>query len=96
MAELTHSELREKVRERYAAAARGSTGSCCGTPVSVTDEQGTQVFGSALYGDDVAETELAADEQHAVGALQAPSMARRAPRSGCARHRDVLHRDRAH
>jgi SAM-dependent methyltransferase len=41
MAELT--DIRETVRERYAAAARGS--SCCGT----TDKAGEQVFGGALY-----------------------------------------------
>ena len=37
------TDIRETVRERYAAAATG--GSCCG----VTDEAGTQVFGDALY-----------------------------------------------
>jgi arsenite methyltransferase len=48
MAELTSSDLRETVRERYAAAARG--GGCCGgESISTTDEAGTQVFGAALY-----------------------------------------------
>jgi arsenite methyltransferase len=42
MAELS-TDIRETVRERYAAAARG--GSCCGD----TDEQGVQVFGDSLY-----------------------------------------------
>jgi arsenite methyltransferase len=42
MAELS-TDIRETVRERYAAAATG--GSCCGD----TDEQGVQVFGESLY-----------------------------------------------
>ena len=46
-------DLRETVREKYAAATRAASapeGSRCGCgPVSTTDEQGTQVFGSALY-----------------------------------------------
>jgi SAM-dependent methyltransferase len=42
MADLT--DIRETVRERYAAAARGS--SCCGK----TDASGAVVFGGALYG----------------------------------------------
>jgi arsenite methyltransferase len=63
MAELTDripaDELRETVRERYAAAARATTepaaaggaGGCCApNPAGVTDEQATQ-FGSALYAD---------------------------------------------
>jgi arsenite methyltransferase len=49
-------QIRETVRERYAAAARAMAeqqpGSCgCGTEVALTDEQGTQVFGGALYED---------------------------------------------
>ena len=62
MAELTdeETEIRERVRERYAAAARsaaaredrgcGTTGGCCGGDVALTDEHGEQVFGGALYG----------------------------------------------
>lgn len=51
-------EIRERVRDRYAAAARQASGcgadasasSCCGaTSVGVTDATGTQVFGDALY-----------------------------------------------
>ena len=42
MAELT--DIRETVRERYAAAARGA--GCCGT----TDASGAEVFGATLYG----------------------------------------------
>jgi arsenite methyltransferase len=44
-------EIREKVRERYAAAAGGS---CCGGDVALTDASGEQVFGDSLYaGEDV-------------------------------------------
>jgi arsenite methyltransferase len=52
MAELTDTDIRSTVRERYAAAARAAGGcetGCCGSEVGVTDEQGTQVFGDALY-----------------------------------------------
>ncbi|HME04719.1 MAG TPA: arsenite methyltransferase [Solirubrobacteraceae bacterium] len=54
------SGVREAVRERYASAARavleaaelvgGDPQSSCGGGVSLTDEQGEQVFGGALYG----------------------------------------------
>jgi arsenite methyltransferase len=61
MAEIT--EIRDSVRERYAAAAKaaatqeGSCGcgtasaesTCCGTDVALADESGNQVFGGALY-----------------------------------------------
>ena len=61
MAELTGpapapETVREHVRERYAAAARATadekrSGCGCGCgPVSTVDAEGTQVFGSALYG----------------------------------------------
>jgi arsenite methyltransferase len=62
MAELTNTDIREKVRERYAAAATAvaeSTGSgCCGAPAAIagcgpdiasTDKDGNEVFGVALY-----------------------------------------------
>ena len=61
MAELTDSDVRDAVRERYAAAARAVAGghgsgcasgadiACCGTTVALTDERGAQVFGDALY-----------------------------------------------
>jgi SAM-dependent methyltransferase len=57
MAELGPGEVeqvREEVRARYAAAARaGGAGSCgCGPNVSMTDEHGSQVFGSTLYEDE--------------------------------------------
>ena len=55
-------DIREAVRERYAAAAAavregsGSSSGCCAGGVDVTDEAGNQIFGSALYGaDDAAE-----------------------------------------
>jgi arsenite methyltransferase len=43
-------DLREVVRERYAAAAReaGADGGCC-SAVAVTDAAGTEVFGNAVY-----------------------------------------------
>jgi SAM-dependent methyltransferase len=61
MAEVTETaDIREAVRERYAAAAqasaqesRGGTG-CCG-PAGLTDERGDLVFGGSLYGDEAAE-----------------------------------------
>jgi arsenite methyltransferase len=48
-------EIREQVRERYAAAARTiSTGSasCCEGTLTTTDASATEVFGSALYATD--------------------------------------------
>jgi arsenite methyltransferase len=64
MAELTDTNIRERVRERYAAAATAvaeSTGSgCCGAPaaiagcgpdISSTDKHGNEVFGATLYDD---------------------------------------------
>ena len=55
MAELT--DIRESVRERYAAAARQASASdgCCGSSVGCSDE-----FGSALYGDEAGEAPDAA------------------------------------
>ena len=65
MAELTTDpgaaepeDLREVVRERYAAAARavGEEGASCDcTTPGTTDAAGAQVFGSALYDDGLAE-----------------------------------------
>src|SRR5437879_11689226 len=63
MAELTDTDIRESVRERYAAAARavsdaagcGCTAAaetnCCTGDVALTDEHGTHVLGGALYGE---------------------------------------------
>jgi arsenite methyltransferase len=61
-------ELRQRVRDKYAATARtaaaGETpscgpanegGTCCGpAPVELNDRDGNRVFGSALYGNDAA------------------------------------------
>ncbi len=62
MAELTDTEIRETVRERYAAAALavaenqgcgcGTTpldSSCCGAEALTADAGGEQVFGEAMY-----------------------------------------------
>src|SRR5215211_4669111 len=62
MSELTDTDIREQVRERYAAAATAvaeSTGAgCCGAPAAIagcgpdiasTDKHGNEVFGVALY-----------------------------------------------
>ena len=49
------SDVREQVRERYAAAARSVAehqdlgASCCASAVSTADASGRQIFGSALY-----------------------------------------------
>jgi arsenite methyltransferase len=50
MVELTDVEIREHVRERYAAAAKG--GGCCAPDMALTDEQGTVVYGGTLYEDE--------------------------------------------
>jgi ubiquinone/menaquinone biosynthesis C-methylase UbiE len=61
-------QVRETVRARYAAAAQsaaeaGGSGCGCAPSVSVTDEHGSQVFGSALYdGETTAERTSAAVE----------------------------------
>ncbi len=59
MAELTDDQIRDQVRERYAAAATAAApgcgcapaqdASCCGAPVELTDAQGREVFGGSLY-----------------------------------------------
>jgi arsenite methyltransferase len=52
MVELTETDIRERVRDRYAAAARGAaagTGTCCGPDMRTDDEQGNVVFGPTLY-----------------------------------------------
>jgi arsenite methyltransferase len=52
MAELTETDIRERVRDRYAEAARGAaagTGTCCGPDMATTDNQGNVVFGPTLY-----------------------------------------------
>jgi arsenite methyltransferase len=57
MAELTENktetEIREHVRERYAAAATAGGGSgCCAPDLSNFDKQGNEVFGQRLYADE--------------------------------------------
>ena len=58
MAELTDTDIRDRVRERYAAAATaaaaepgccGSAFASCGQDMALTDEQGNEVFGARLY-----------------------------------------------
>jgi arsenite methyltransferase len=64
MAELTDTDIRERVRERYAAAAtavaESTTSGCCGAPPAIagcvpditsTDKHGDEVFGATLYDD---------------------------------------------
>jgi arsenite methyltransferase len=53
MAELTDTDIREHVRDRYAEAARSAAagnGTCCGPDMSTMDKQGNVVFGPTLYG----------------------------------------------
>ena len=79
MAELTDTNIRERVRERYAAAATAvadSTASgCCGAPAAIagcgpdiasTDRHGNEVFGQALY-DDTGEPALKAAVDASLG-----------------------------
>jgi arsenite methyltransferase len=52
MAELTDTDIRERVRDRYAAAARSASsgnGTCCGPDMGTTDKRGNVVFGPTLY-----------------------------------------------
>jgi arsenite methyltransferase len=75
MAELTetHTDIRERVRERYAAAATAvaentASGCCgakdaiagCGPDIASTDKYGNEVFGGALYASEEAATALEA------------------------------------
>ena len=57
MADVTASDIREAVRERYAAAARQATdgGGCCGSTVGCTDD-----FGASLYGAEAGDVPVAA------------------------------------
>jgi arsenite methyltransferase len=50
VADLTNEDVREVVRDRYAAAAREAAagGGCC-SAVPLTDASGTEVFGNAVY-----------------------------------------------
>ncbi len=65
MAGLDESELRELVRQRYAAAALSAECGCgtgdCRQDVGTTDEAGCEVFGASLYADaepDVADSDI--------------------------------------
>jgi SAM-dependent methyltransferase len=49
MAELTDTDIRERVRERYAAAATNAPASGCCGDTKLVDRDGTQVFGDSLY-----------------------------------------------
>jgi arsenite methyltransferase len=72
MADLTDTEIRERVRERYAAAATAvatNPGCCgsdafagCGSDMKLTDESGGEVFGGTLYDGEVADAPQAAVE----------------------------------
>jgi ubiquinone/menaquinone biosynthesis C-methylase UbiE len=58
MAELT--DIREQVRERYAAAAKAATepaseGGCCGSQLSCSPADSTSAFGGALYDEALAQ-----------------------------------------
>lgn len=53
---LEATDVREAVRERYAAAALATASpqqaaGCCASGVATTDEHGNEVFGAALYND---------------------------------------------
>jgi len=68
----TDADVREQVRERYAAAARAvgeqsePGTSCCAPSVSTASADGEQVFGAALYG--------SAEAEHAPQAAVAASL----------------------
>ena len=79
MAELTDTDIRERVRERYAAAATAvaeSTGAgCCGAPAAIAgcgpdiasmDKHGNEVFGQVLY-DDAGEPAVKAAVEASLG-----------------------------
>jgi ubiquinone/menaquinone biosynthesis C-methylase UbiE len=63
---------RETVRSRYAAAARavsadGYSGCGCGPSVSLTDERGSQVFGSTLYDEQAVDSGTVAAVEASLG-----------------------------
>ena len=79
MAELTDLDIRERVRERYAAAATAvaestASGCCgaegaiagCGPDIASTDKHGNEVFGATLY-DDADEPALKAAIEASLG-----------------------------
>jgi arsenite methyltransferase len=87
MAELTDTDIRERVRERYAAAASAvadqSASGCCGSAageagcgpggafsdpdMKLTDRNGTEVFGGALYDDEVGDAGTKAAVEASLG-----------------------------
>ena len=82
------AEIREIVRERYAAAARGARAgaSCCGD--GVEDSCGGGVFGDALYGSEMLRARLARPSRHRSAAAcrrQSPTCTRARPCSISAR-----------
>lgn len=62
------ADVREVVRERYAAAARvaaDSSETACSCAVGVTDEHRNEVFGGSLYDEQVGEVRTDVDaDQH--------------------------------
>jgi arsenite methyltransferase len=69
MAELTDTDIRERVRERYAAAAtaadaKTSAAGCCGP--GTADRHGNEVFGATLY-DDAGDPALSAAVDASLG-----------------------------
>jgi arsenite methyltransferase len=79
MAELTDTDIREHVRERYAAAATAvaestESGCCgaaaaiagCGPDIAATDKHGNEVFGATLY-DDAGDPALSAAVEASLG-----------------------------
>ena len=67
MAELTDTDIRERVRERYAAAATNAPASGCCGDTKLVDRDGTQVFGDSLYGGEEASGVPAAAVQASLG-----------------------------
>jgi arsenite methyltransferase len=71
MADVTETDIRERVRERYAAAATQTSGAgCCGGATgcgpSTVDKRGEEVFGAALY-DDAGDPALKAAVEASLG-----------------------------
>jgi arsenite methyltransferase len=70
MADLTSPDIREIVREKYAAAARAAgarEGSCGCGPGDASDAYGAEVFGAALYEDAPADAAIASALEASLG-----------------------------
>jgi ubiquinone/menaquinone biosynthesis C-methylase UbiE len=71
MADLTTPEIREVVREKYAAAARAATtgegGSCGCASADASDATGAPIFGGALYEDAQADGGIASALEASLG-----------------------------